>query len=154
MNKGDMEKAEEYFRKGLVFDKLDRQANFLMGEVEFKKGKLAAASEHFKMVANVPGYKDKVQEYLLKIEQGLFANVDKEPVPEISAQLRPGVVQAAAGWQGAADVATTASSSTPPAILGTRTVAGASNAATVTLNQARAVGTTTATASTTIPTSK
>ena len=152
MGKGDLEKAEVSFRKGLAFDKLDRQANFFMGEIEFKKGKLAAASEHFKMVAHVPNYKDKVQDYLLKIEKGLFADVDKEPVPKISAELRPGVVQAATGWQGTADVSKPASGSPPATILGARTVVGASNAATVTLNQAAV--TTTATATSSKPTTK
>lgn len=136
MKKGDIEKAEEHFRKGLAFDKLDRQANFYMGEIEFQKEKLAAASEHFKMVAHVPNYKDKVQDYLLKIEKGLFAEVDKEPVPKISAELRPGVIQAPASWQGAAKPSKAATPSAPPEIMGTQTVVGASNAATVTLNQA------------------
>jgi tetratricopeptide (TPR) repeat protein len=72
---GDLDNAEKYFKEGLKFDKLDKQANFGMGEIAFKRGNMKEATEYLKMVARDPAYKDRVKETYSKIEAQLFSGV-------------------------------------------------------------------------------
>ena len=72
---GDLDNAEKYFKEGLKFDKLDKAANFGMGEIAFKRANMKAATEYLKMVARDPAYKDRVKEYYSKIEAQLFSGV-------------------------------------------------------------------------------
>lgn len=73
--KGDMTNAEKYLKQGLQVNKLDKIANFLMGELEFKRGQYRKAADYFKIVASDPDYKDKVREYYGKIENELFSKI-------------------------------------------------------------------------------
>ncbi len=71
----DLPKAEEYLKRALAFDKLDKYANFSMGELQFQKGNMPAATESFKMVARDPLFAEKVKGYYRKIEDRLFAGI-------------------------------------------------------------------------------
>lgn len=70
----DYDRAEQYLKQGLAHNKLDKTANYYMGELEYTRGNYHKAAEYFKMVAADPGYKDLVQKYYAQIEQKLFAN--------------------------------------------------------------------------------
>jgi tetratricopeptide (TPR) repeat protein len=74
--KGDLENAEIHFKKGLEANKQDKTANFHMGEIEFKRGRLLKAVDFFKFVAPDPAYRDRVKDYYGKIEQQLFKGVE------------------------------------------------------------------------------
>lgn len=135
--KGDLEKAEEFLKKGLEFDKLDRLANFTLGEIAFQRGDMTAASDRLKMVARAPGYAPRVEEYYQRIEEKLFAGLDDKPVPDVPMAIQPHIPQPAR----AETTPTVARPATTPAVRrvpvpvgqGARTMVSASNAATVTL---------------------
>lgn len=73
--KGDVQNAEKYLLLGLEFDKFDKEANFLMGEILVKRGEYRKAADYFKVVANVPAYSDRVQKHYAEIEAKLFADL-------------------------------------------------------------------------------
>lgn len=75
LNLNELDNAEKYLKLALQHNKLDKHANFAMGEVLFKRGKFRESGNYFKVVAQDPGYKARVQEYYSKIEKQLFANV-------------------------------------------------------------------------------
>ena len=148
--KGDLEKAEEYLKKGLEFDKLDRLANFTLGEIAFQRGEMTAASDRFKMVARAPGYAPRVEEYYNRIEEKLFAGLADKPVPDVPMAIQPHIAQAAPQPTARPAPAVPPAASTPasrrvPVVVGSgaRTMVSASNAATVTLEAASSDGDTT-----------
>jgi len=73
MGKGDLANAEKYLKAALANHKQDKTANFAMGEVLFKQGKFREAGDYFKIVANDPGYRERVKQYYAEIEGKIFA---------------------------------------------------------------------------------
>lgn len=73
--KGDLANSERYLKLGLAHSKTDKQANFYMGVIEFKRGDYRKATEYFKMVADDPSYKSQVRDYYKQIEQKVFGHI-------------------------------------------------------------------------------
>lgn len=73
--KHDLANAEKYLKLAIAHNKVDKIANYTMGELEFSRGNYPAATAYFKIVAQDPEYKDRVQKYYAEIEQKLFSKI-------------------------------------------------------------------------------
>lgn len=74
--KGDLESAEKHLKMGLAHDKLNKIANFTLGEIEFQRGNFQKATDYFKVVAQDPGFEKRVRDYYSKIEEQLFKQIE------------------------------------------------------------------------------
>jgi tetratricopeptide (TPR) repeat protein len=71
---GKLDEAEKVLTGALKKNKVDKVANFALGELEFQRGNYRKAADYFKVVAREPAYQDKVKKYYGEIEKRLFGN--------------------------------------------------------------------------------
>lgn len=73
---GKLDEAEQHISQYLAKNKIDKLGNFLMGELEMKRGNYVKAADYFKVVASDPDYQEQVQKYYAEIENKLFAGIE------------------------------------------------------------------------------
>jgi tetratricopeptide (TPR) repeat protein len=74
LRKGDVANAEKHLMAALAYNKFNKEANLLMGEIEMQRGNYLKAADYFKVIARDPGYSERVRKYYAEIETKLFGN--------------------------------------------------------------------------------
>jgi tetratricopeptide (TPR) repeat protein len=72
---GNLDAADKTLQQSLKNNKVDRVANFTLGELEMKRGNYQKAASYYKVVARDPQFGPKVKERYAEIEKKLFAGV-------------------------------------------------------------------------------
>lgn len=75
IRKGNRERALEYFQREYKINPRESNANFYLGEENFKKGNYHQAAQHFQTIAYDNRFREKLKEYWKEIEEKFLSQI-------------------------------------------------------------------------------